>query len=58
MLAIVDHAIQEGRLPAAPDKDACMWCDFTAVCGPSAQHVPGRKDQRPLAELTLLRRMK
>ena len=45
VLAIVDHAIQEGRLPAAPDKDACMWCDFTAVCGPSAQHVPGRKDR-------------
>jgi RecB family exonuclease len=58
VLAIVDHAIQDGRLPAAPGKDACMWCDFTAVCGPSAQHVPARKDQRPLAELTLLRRMK
>jgi len=58
VLAIVDHAIQEGRLPAAPGKDACMWCDFTAVCGPSAQHVPNRKDQRPLAELTMLRRMK
>jgi len=58
VLAIVDHAIQEGRLPAAPGKDACMWCDFTAVCGPSAQHVPARKDQRPLAELALLRRMK
>ena len=58
VLAIVDHAIQEGRLPAAPGKDACMWCDFAAVCGPSSQHVPGRKDRRPLAELTQLRGMK
>lgn len=58
VLAIVDHAIEEGRLPAAPADEACTWCDFRPVCGPSAQFVPRRKDPRPLAELTLLRRMK
>jgi CRISPR/Cas system-associated exonuclease Cas4 (RecB family) len=58
VLAIIDHAIQEGRLPAAPSEDACHWCDFAAVCGPSAQSLPRRKDSRALAELTLLRRMK
>ncbi len=58
VLAIIDHAIQEGRLPAAPSEEACHWCDFAAVCGPSAQSLPRRKDSRALAELTHLRRMK
>lgn len=58
VLAIVDHAIEAGRLPAAPGEAACTWCDFAAVCGPSAQSLPRRKDARPLAELTLLRRMR
>jgi CRISPR/Cas system-associated exonuclease Cas4 (RecB family) len=58
VLAIVDHAIANGRLPAAPDDEACTWCDFRAVCGPSAQDLPRRKERKALEELTLLRRMK
>ncbi|BCS35358.1 hypothetical protein TBR22_A45850 [Luteitalea sp. TBR-22] len=58
VLAIIDHAIQDGRLPAAPAEEACTWCDFRAVCGPDAQQVPRTKDRRALEELTLLRRMK
>ncbi len=58
VLAIIDHAVQEGRLPAAPADQACTWCDFKPVCGPTAQSLPRRKDHRPLAELTLLRRMR
>ena len=58
VLAIIDHAIEEGRFPAAPSDEACTWCDFRAVCGPGAQGVPRSKDHRPLAELTQLRRMK
>jgi ATP-dependent helicase/nuclease subunit B len=58
VLAIIDHAIEEGRFPAAPSDQACTWCDFRAVCGPGAQSVPRNKDHRPLAELTQLRRMK
>jgi len=58
VLAIIDHAIQDGRLPAAPADEACTWCDFATVCGPGAQGVPARKDARALTELRLLRRMK
>jgi len=58
VLAIIDHAVEEGRLLAAPADQACTWCDFTPVCGPSAQSLPRRKDARPLAELTQLRRMR
>ncbi len=55
VLAVVDRAIAQGQLPAAPDRETCRWCDFTAVCGPGAQHVPGRKDAGPLADLIELR---
>ena len=58
VLAMVDHAIENGRLPAAPAEGACTWCDFAPVCGPSAQLVPRHKEIGALAELTLLRRMK
>jgi len=58
VLAIIDHAIEEGRFPAAPSEAACTWCDFRPVCGPAAQSVPRNKDHRPLAELTQLRRMR
>ena len=58
VLAIIDHAVADGKLPAAPGEDACHWCDFKPVCGPSAQFVPRRKEPRALAELTMLRRMK
>jgi ATP-dependent helicase/nuclease subunit B len=58
VLAIVDHAIESGRFPAAPGDEACTWCDFASVCGPSSQSLPRRKDSRPLSELTVLRRMK
>lgn len=57
VLAIVDHAIQDGRMPAAPADGACEWCDFAAVCGPSAQRLPRHKDTKPLEELRELRRM-
>lgn len=32
--AIIDEALRDGFLPAAPDKDACSFCDFQRVCGP------------------------
>jgi ATP-dependent helicase/nuclease subunit B len=58
VLAVVDHAIATGHLPAAPDDGACTWCDFRAVCGPAAQHLPERKDQKPLGDLSALRRLR
>ncbi len=58
VLATIDEGIASGRLPAAPDDEACTWCDFRAVCGPGAQDVPGRKDHRALADLVALRRLR
>ncbi|HTV02125.1 MAG TPA: PD-(D/E)XK nuclease family protein, partial [Luteitalea sp.] len=55
VLAVIDRAVAQGHLPAAPDRESCTWCDFKAVCGPGAQHVPGRKDVAPLADLIELR---
>ena len=31
---IVDRAVEQGFLPAAPGERACTWCDFRPVCGP------------------------
>jgi ATP-dependent helicase/nuclease subunit B len=33
-LAIMNDWIVAGFLPAAPQKDACGYCDYRAVCGP------------------------
>jgi CRISPR/Cas system-associated exonuclease Cas4 (RecB family) len=30
----VNKALEDGFLPAAPEKDACKWCDYRPVCGP------------------------
>jgi len=56
VLAVVDRAIASGHLPAAPDANACAYCDFQAVCGPGAQLVPRRKDSHALEDLKELRR--
>ena len=55
VLAVIDRAVAQGHLPAAPDRESCTWCDFKAVCGPGAQHVPSRKDVTPLADVIELR---
>src|SRR4029077_6704269 len=34
VLTIIDRSVVMGFLPAAPEKDACRWCDFRSVCGP------------------------
>lgn len=34
VLAIIDGAIDDGFLPAAPQTGACAICDYRAVCGP------------------------
>ncbi len=54
-LAIVDRAIELGRLMAAPDKDACTYCDFRAVCGPNEPQRTGRKHGALLEDLRELR---
>jgi ATP-dependent helicase/nuclease subunit B len=57
-LTIVDRAIELGRLPAAPDHDACRWCDFRPVCGPDEERRVARKPRALLADLEALRALR
>ena len=57
-LTIVDRAIELGRLPAAPMKDACRWCDFRAVCGPDEERRVSHKPDELIADLLALRAMR
>jgi ATP-dependent helicase/nuclease subunit B len=57
VLEIVDRAIENGFLAAAPAERACAWCDFRPVCGPTAERRVGRyKSQDALADLLELRK--
>jgi ATP-dependent helicase/nuclease subunit B len=57
-LAIVDRAVEQGFLAAAPAERACTWCDFRPVCGPREEERVGRKAQDKLADLVALRSMR
>jgi hypothetical protein len=57
-LTIIDRAIELGRLPAYPQKDACRWCDFRPVCGPDEERRVERKPAPLVADLQALRAMK
>jgi RecB family exonuclease len=55
--AAVGSALDEPFLPAAPDRDACRWCDYRPVCGPYEERRVARKYQPPLAALRALREL-
>jgi hypothetical protein len=55
VLRVIDLAIQNGFLAAAPDEDACDRCDYRAVCGPDVARRVRRKPQDKLADLLELR---
>jgi CRISPR/Cas system-associated exonuclease Cas4 (RecB family) len=55
MTETVSHALEEGFLPAAPAHDACVWCDYLAVCGPHEERRVRTKPQQRLVELKGLR---
>jgi CRISPR/Cas system-associated exonuclease Cas4 (RecB family) len=57
-LTIVDRAIELGRLPAAPIKDGCRWCDFRPVCGPGEERRVAAKPDALVADLQALRGMR
>jgi ATP-dependent helicase/nuclease subunit B len=57
MVQAVGHALSEGFLPAAPERDACVWCDYLAVCGPQEELRVSRKPQNRLVELKGLREL-
>ncbi|MDX2181365.1 MAG: PD-(D/E)XK nuclease family protein [Bryobacteraceae bacterium] len=54
-LQTVDRAIGEGRLVAAPRRDACGVCEYGIVCGPYEERRTALKP--PLPGLTQLRGM-
>ena len=57
-LAIIDRAVEQGFLVAAPAERACAWCDFRPVCGPREEERVKRKTPDKLADLAALRSMR
>ncbi len=57
MSETVGRALEEGFLPAAPAHDACVWCDYLAVCGPNEERRVRVKPQSRLVELKGLREL-
>ncbi len=55
VLTIVDRSIEQGLLAARPERDACTYCDFTAVCGREEETRTRRKDPGLFADLDALR---
>jgi hypothetical protein len=57
VLDIISSSIDEGFLPAAPQKDACSVCDYHCVCGPHEELRIKRKKGDQLDALVDLRNM-
>jgi CRISPR/Cas system-associated exonuclease Cas4 (RecB family) len=57
-LTIIDRAIEQGFLVAAPAERACSWCDFRSVCGPREEERVRRKAGDRIADLAALRSMR
>ena len=55
VLRIIDRAIEDGFLAAAPAEDACDRCDFISVCGRDVPRRIARKPADKLADLHALR---
>jgi len=54
-LRIIDDAIRNGFLPAAPRKDGCKRCEYLPVCGPYEEERAGEKSGPELKSLKELR---
>lgn len=53
----IARSLEAGFLPAAPEKDACRWCDFKPVCGPDEERRVKKKLMREeTKDLALLRK--
>jgi len=55
VLRIIDRAIEDGFLAAAPAEDACGRCDFISICGREVARRIARKPADKLADLYALR---
>lgn len=54
---IISRSLEDGFLPAAPEKGGCDWCDYRAVCGPLEFIRTSRKPGDRLVELKKLREL-
>ena len=52
---VIGGALAEGFLPAAPQKDACRWCDYRPICGPHEELRTAKKPRDRIAGLERLR---
>jgi len=57
-LTIIDEALRNGFLPAAPREKACGECDYRVVCGPYEEERVSRKSKPELKPLRELRSLK
>jgi ATP-dependent helicase/nuclease subunit B len=57
VLVTIGHAIEEGFLPAAPQRGACALCDYRPVCGPYEEQRAKRKLPDRLDALVQLRNL-
>jgi CRISPR/Cas system-associated exonuclease Cas4 (RecB family) len=57
VIAILDDALQQGFLPAAPQARACTFCDYRRVCGPYEEVRTQRKPAERIEALRRLRQM-
>jgi len=55
VLRVIDDAMRQGFLPAAPRKDGCKGCEYLPVCGPYEEERVGEKSQPELKALKELR---
>ncbi|MFN2532949.1 MAG: PD-(D/E)XK nuclease family protein [Pyrinomonadaceae bacterium] len=55
VLMEIRQGLEEGFLPAAPDKDACTWCDYLAVCGGLEEIRTEKKPRTRLVQLKAMR---
>jgi ATP-dependent helicase/nuclease subunit B len=57
-LGIIDAALHQGFLPAAPRDKACDNCDYRVVCGPYEVERTRRKSKAETKSLRELRSLK
>ena len=55
VLEVIDGAIVNGTLPAAPREDGCKNCEYLPICGPYEEERVKEKSQAELKDLKELR---
>ena len=55
VLQVIDQAMLDGFLPAAPRKDGCKRCEYLPICGPYEEERVAEKSAPELKSLKELR---